>query len=86
MYLISTFKPIKVKIVKQQAIDGSLVISNVDDREEKLHALQLFRESHEATQPDGSSMDHNEALKQFNQFFEYFENENLNSGEIIPGA
>lgn len=48
IYLISTFTPVEVRFAKQKMIDGQLQTTIIDDKEEKLFALKLFQNNHQA--------------------------------------
>lgn len=44
VYLVSNFKPLKVRFASQQIVNGELQLEIVQDQELKLHLLELFKE------------------------------------------
>lgn len=50
VYLVSNFKPLKVRFAKQNLVDGELRLDIVQDQELKKHLLELFKEKMSNTQ------------------------------------
>lgn len=44
VYLVSNFKPLKVRFAKQNLVDGELRLEIVQDQELKQHLLELFKD------------------------------------------
>lgn len=44
VYLVSNFKPLKVRFAKQNIIDGKLQLEIIQDPELKKHLLELFKD------------------------------------------
>ena len=44
VYLVSNFKPLKVRFAKQNLVDGELRLEIVHDQEIKQHLLELFKD------------------------------------------
>ena len=44
VYLVSNFKPLKVRFAKQNIIDGELQLEIVQEPELKQHLLELFKD------------------------------------------
>ena len=50
VYLVSNFKPLKVRFAKQNIVDGELRLDIIQDQELKQHLLELFKDKMGNTQ------------------------------------
>ena len=50
VYLVSNFKPLKVRFAKQKIVDGELILDIIQDQELKQHLLELFKDKMGNTQ------------------------------------
>lgn len=50
VYLVSNFKPLKVRFAKQNIVDGELRLDIIQNQELKQHLLELFKDKMGNTQ------------------------------------
>lgn len=44
LYLMSNFKPIEIKFAKQTIEDGKIMVTIINDQQEKMKVFELFQE------------------------------------------